>query len=300
MKKLVLFLSCFLIFFLLVSPIEGHAKSNAVTLSTKDLTFWDIKPNESVTKAMNKITKRYPKLEFSQSAGNYYTGDPTENMNYFLEFYPDSKDRIIGVQYEQFNVEKSGLKFTTSKGIKIGSTMLEVRKKYGKNYTETTSSDQGYEYVQFTYPIILKETKQQGKLTIKMEYPVGAKKYTALVYGVEYILEPLQEKRTSDETDFTSLFGGKALGTFNGKTIKAGMTKKEVLNLIGDPLEIREPMGGTQVDRALLKKAFGTDMFNLLDHEQWSYMRMLDYGKYEVTVIYFNHQDLVSEVLVLQ
>lgn len=301
MKKILIFISSFLLFFLLVLPVEGQAKSNVITLSTKDLTFWDIQPNESVTKAMNKITKRYPKLEFSQSASNYYTGDPTENMNYFLEFHTDSKERTVGVLYEQFNAKKSGLKFSTSKGIKMGSTIQEVRKKYGKtNYTETTSSDPGYNYVKFTYPIVLKETKQKGKLTIKMEYPKGAKKHTATVYGVEYILDPLKEQKAFEQSNFTPLYGGEASGTFNGVTIKAGMTKQQVFNLLGQPEEVKEPMGRTTEERAMMKNAFGTDMFNLLDIEQWTYLRMLGYSTYEATVIIFNHQDVVNEVIPFQ
>ncbi|MFJ8236231.1 hypothetical protein ACIQ34_10840 [Ureibacillus sp. NPDC094379] len=301
MKKYLMIMSSLLVILLFFSPTEGQAKSNAITLTTKDLTFWSIQPNESVESAMNKITKRYPSLEFSQSGKDFYTGDPTQNMNYFLEFYTDGKERTIGVLYEQFNVKKKGLPFTTSKGIKIGSTLEKVREKYGKtNYTETKSSDPGYNYVNFTYPIVLKETKQKGKLTFKMEYPLKGKKYAAKVYGVEYLFEPLKDKNTTDNSSFQSIFGGDPSGKFNGVTIKSGMTKKQVLKLIGEPNEIKEAFGGTESERALFRSAYGTDMFNLLDNEQWTYMRMLDYGTYEATIIFFNYKDVVNEVLPFQ
>ncbi|SOC24046.1 hypothetical protein SAMN05880501_11681 [Ureibacillus xyleni] len=195
MKKLFVYIFCAILLLFNFSPATGQAKSTSLTLSTKDLTFLDVTPNEAVTKSMNRMVKRYPKLEFSESEGDYYTGDPTQNMNYFLKFYTDNKKRTVGVLYEQFNEKRPGMKFGTSKGIKIGSTMQTVREKYGKNnYTEKTSSDPRYNYVDFTYPIVLKETKQKGTLTFTMRYLVGSKKSSATVYGVEYKVETLKEQ----------------------------------------------------------------------------------------------------------
>lgn len=302
MKKLFVFISCFILFFLLVSPGEGQAKNNIMTLTTKDITFWDITPNESVTKSMNKITKKYPKLEFSESEGDYFTGDPTANMNYFLKFYTGGSERTFGVLYEQFNAKKSGLKLQTSKGIKINSSLSDVRAKYGKsNYAEKTDSDPGNNYVYFTYPFILKETGQRGLLTFQMRYSKGAKKASAQVYGIEYKLEPKKVEAKKVEAPKaaqpTTIFGLPTSGTFNGETIKAGMTKKQVLNLIGKPNDIKEPMGGTAEQRELVKSRLGKDQFNINDIEQWTYIREPNgYGTVEATAIFFNYQDVVSEV----
>ena len=57
-------------------------------------------------------------------------------------------------------------------------------------------------------------------------------------------------------------------------------------------------MGGTESVKSYIKQKLGTELFNSLDIESWSYVRATDAnGGYEAIVVIFNYQDLVQEVV---
>ena len=294
-KKLAIYLCSFMLFLLMI-PERGYANTQ-LTLKAADLNVWGVEPNELVSTSMGKFMKRYPKLDFSKVDDGYITGDPTPNMAYFIEFYTDSKERVIGIEYENFVLNK-GLKFTTSKGIKMGSTIQNVLDKYGKKPKETTTKNPEATYLTLTYPITIKETKQKGTMTFMLRHGKKEKRSKAVVYGYQYKLEPLKEKVVEKNAYYNPAFGGKESATYAGKTVKAGMTKKQVMGLLGKPNEINEPMGGTASSRTSMKELLGADFFNSVDIEHWNYVRATDaYGGYEAVVVVFNYQDRVQEVL---
>jgi hypothetical protein len=112
-------------------------------------------------------------------------------MAYFLELYRDSKGSVIGIDYEHFKQKNKGLKFVTSKGLKVGSSIQTVYKKYGKHPKAEYDKDPGNHYIFLTYPIILKETKQKGTLVIKTRYGINRKSSSSKVYAFEYKLKPM-------------------------------------------------------------------------------------------------------------
>ena len=235
-KRLAVYLCSFMLILFMI-PEEGHANTQ-LTVTTADLNMWGIVPNEAVSNSITKFTKKYPKLDFSEMEDGYYlTGDPTQDMAYIVGFYTDSKKRVIGVEYLNF-VSKKGLEFTTSKGIKVGSTLQNVYDKYGAKPKEETTKNPEAVYLTLTYSITVKETKQTGTLTFNLRYGKNEKKSKAVVYGYKYNLEPLKENVAEKKPDSTITVGGEESSTYAGKTIKAGMTKKEVVDLIGKPSEV--------------------------------------------------------------
>ncbi|MGG1397400.1 hypothetical protein ABE288_06145 [Bacillus salipaludis] len=289
-KKLFVFLSFFL-FIVLFS--ENHALAKGpLTLKTKDLTLWKIEPNNSASSSMKRLKKSFKQLQFDKVDDGYITGDSTPQMAYYLELYTDSKGRVIGIDYEHFKAKNKGLKFSTSRGVKVGSSIQTVYKKYGKHPKVKYDKDPGNHYIFLSYPIVLKETKQTGTLTIKTRYGIKSKRSSSKVYAFEYKLKPLKKKTPDPEMSF----GGVKKLTYHGITLKAGMTKKQIISLLGRPVEIKEPLGGTAEERAAIRKEFGTKQFNYMDIEQWSYIWQVG-DHYEAIAVIFNHKDVVSEIL---
>ncbi|MED4203650.1 hypothetical protein [Neobacillus mesonae] len=289
-KRLAVLLS-FLLVFGLFSENPALAKG-ATTLTTKDLTMWKIKPNDSASSAIKKLKKTFKQLDFDKVDSSYITGDPTPQMAYYLELYTDSKGRVIGMDYEHFKAKNKGLNFNTNKGLKIGSSIQTVYKKYGKRPNVKYDKDPGNNYIFLSYPIVLKETKQAGTLTIKTRYGKKSKRSAAKVYGFDYKLKPLKKKKTSND----GILGGAKEYTWHGVTVKAGMTKRQIIALLGRPNEIREPLGGTPEQRAAVKERLGEKQFNFMDIEQWTYIRQVG-DHYEAVVVDFNYKDAVSEIL---
>lgn len=138
----------------------------------------------------------------------------------------------------------------------------------------------------------MKETKQTGTLTIKTRYGKKSTRSAAKVYGFDYKLKPLKKKKTGNGTNI----GGVKKYTWHGATLKAGMTKGQIIKLIGRPNDIKEPLGGTLADRAAMKELLGEKQFNSMDIEQWTYIRK-NGNQYEVVVVLFNYKDIVSVIL---
>lgn len=292
-KKILVFLSL-LLFFVLFSENETFAKG-PLTLTTKELTLWKIQPNDPVSSSMKKMKKTYKKLDFDKVEDGYITGDPTPQMAYYLELYTDNNGRVVGIDYEHFKAKNKGLKFTTSKGLKVGSSIQTVYKKYGKHPKVKYDKDPGNRYIFLTYPIVLKETKQTGTLTIKTRYGLKSNQSSSKVYAFEYKLKPLMKSKPKEKEPEMTLGGVKTL-KYHGVTLKAGMTKKQIITLIGTPNEIKEPLGGTAEERAAARNALGTKQFNFNDIETWDYIRKVG-DSYEAVVVLFNYKDVVSEIL---
>lgn len=202
MKKIVIYVCAFILVSLFVLPEKGFA--NSLTLTSKEISFWGIQPNEEVSSAINKMTKKYTQLDFDKGEDGYYTGDPTPQMAYFLEFYTDSNKKVIGIVYDHFKAKNKGLNFVTSKGLKIGSPIQAVYKIYGSKPTESTSKDPGYNYIDLNYPIVLKETNQKGTLTIKVRYGKKEKRTAAKMYGFEYKLSGMPHVETSTSKNLST------------------------------------------------------------------------------------------------
>ena len=104
------------------------------------------------------------------------------------------------------------------------------------------------------------------------------------------LAQVVQEQRAASTGP---LFGFPTSATYQGYTIKAGMTKSQVIQLLGKPNEIKEPLGGTEEVRNTLRQAYGDATFNLMDIEQWTYM---DQNEQKTIAIIFNYKEAVSEI----
>ncbi|MEH7085429.1 SH3 domain-containing protein [Neobacillus drentensis] len=219
-KKLLLLVSC-LVFLVLFSENKVLA-AGPLTLTTKDLSLWKIKPNDSASGSMRLLKKAYKQLDFDRVEDGYITGDPTPQMAYFLEIYTDSKGLVTGIDYEHFKEKNKGLKFVTSKGLKVGSSIQTVYKKYGKHPKVKYDKDPGNHYIFLTYPISLKDTKQTGTLTIKTRYGIKGKKSTAKVYAFEYKVKSIAAsplKLTKKFNLYNQPSARKAVGKVSPQTV---------------------------------------------------------------------------------
>jgi hypothetical protein len=75
LKKLMLFMGFFL-FFMIFAENKAFA-SGTLTLTMKDLTFWNISPNDATSSSVKKLEKTFKQLDFDKAEDGYITGDPT-------------------------------------------------------------------------------------------------------------------------------------------------------------------------------------------------------------------------------
>ena len=288
MKKVFLALvASILLFVLTLTPIanETAQAATSLTLTSKDMTLWGIKPNEPASSAMKKMKTKYKQLDFTKVEDGYITGDSTPQMAYYLEFYTDSKGRVVGIEYDHFKAKNKGLNFATSKGIKVGSSITTVYKKYGKKPKEKTSKDPGYNYIDLSYPIVVKETKQTGTLTIKVRYGKKEKRSAAKVYGYYYKLKPLKTNEVNYQTtttphEFYDFWNRFETISSNGWGVDRGKTYNQVYQVLGKPLTITD------------MKVYGYPGV-----VQWTYQKLL--SRYEVNTIsyetvYFYNGKVIS------
>ena len=75
-KKFLVFVSL-LVFFMIFSESKTFA-AGPVTLTTKDLTIWKIKPNDSTSSSMKILKKSFKQLDFDKVDDGYITGGSTK------------------------------------------------------------------------------------------------------------------------------------------------------------------------------------------------------------------------------
>ncbi|MFD2442863.1 hypothetical protein ACFSO7_02490 [Bacillus sp. CGMCC 1.16607] len=172
------------------------ATTNSIVLSSKDVTLMGISLNENINNMVGRFKKTYKNIPIEPFSHNgetsYLSGDPTPAMAYFLGVDYDTKKRVIGVDYQHFKSEKKGFNVVTSRGIKPGSSISQVYKQYGKKVKISRDKDPGWNYVELTYNISIKETKQTGTLTFMTRYSKKQKEADAKVMGIEYKVTPIK------------------------------------------------------------------------------------------------------------
>jgi hypothetical protein len=81
---------------------------------------------------------------------------------------------------------------------------------------------------------------------------------------------------------------------YNGVTIKRGMSKAQVLNVISKPDEVKTPLRGSSEEIEEMKKVFGKQ-YNFQDIEQWTYVNK-ESDSPSAFVIFFNHEGYVASL----
>lgn len=283
---------------LFISPLSSNAAAITV-IKTSELSIGGLKPNQPITEEIKRFSKAYKVSVDSmmdQGTNSYITGDPTAAMSWFMSLSPDKEGRLVNVDYEQFKKESKGIPNANIKGIKVGSGINSVYKIFGSNKYIKRSRSLPYYYLELPYVLKLKETGQKIKLTFSLRYSKGQKESQAIVYGLQYeLLESLKtvpKEPDTSEIGSGPLYGGTTQGAFNGKTIKVGMTKSQVLELLGKPVDIKTPFGRTIEERKLMEQNLGTDHYRSSFIEQWIYHN----GSYDALVLLFSYKEKVREV----
>lgn len=269
----------------------------AAQLSLKDLQFGGLVPNGNISASISKVEKKY-KVDFSvnEETHAHFTGDPSPAMAWFLSMTPDAENKIVQVEYEQFNSKSPGFTDASIKGIKIGSSLAQLEKVFGKTKNRNREKAYPYKYITQTYNLTVKETGQQATIQFLLRYPEKQKEVNAKVYGFSYSLTPKvkeKPKKTTTpviEPDNTQI-------VVRGHTIRTGMTQDKVIKLLGKPNEINAPMHSTGQNRQLMRELLGDEYFNSLDIQQWSYIYTSNGRDVEAYVIFFDYKGIVTEAI---
>lgn len=191
------------------TPADAQETSNLI-LKIEDLTWISYKPNDDVKNVVAHFRKKY-KLHVSSMANNgvncYVTGDQTRAMSWVMSFEYDNREKLSGITYSHFKLDRKGMPITTSRGIKIGSTIETVIERYGKvkeivnpRFPEdyfaklpypsliNDTSQPVYNYLELTYPFLIKETSQKGELKFSVRYKRGNSRKEAVVTHMKYQL----------------------------------------------------------------------------------------------------------------
>jgi len=119
-------------------------------------------------------------------------------MAYFASFEYDQSNRLTGMDYEHFKLTNKGLNVKTNRGIQPGSSISTVYSKYGQNPIKENTRNPEANYLDLTYPFVLKETNQRGTLTFALSYGKKELETNATVRGIRYLLkDPYKEPQTT-------------------------------------------------------------------------------------------------------
>lgn len=190
MPKTALSLIFFLIFICMISLSSfSYSKASPLVLSLQDLTWLNCKPNEDINRIL-EILRQNHKISMHSTAysGNsaYVAGDPTPAMSWVLSLDKNSRGELISMEYGRFKESKGGVKVQTSRGIEYGSNIERIYDAYGTNPETDHVRDPGMRYVELTYPFILEETGQNGKLIFVLHHKPGDSEQTATVIRMKW------------------------------------------------------------------------------------------------------------------
>ena len=180
-----------------------------LSLPIKDLTWLSYQPSDDIKKVVAHFSKKYDVTvdSMAYTGLNYYsTGDRTRAMSWAMTFDFDDREKLTGIKYSHFKLEREGIPIKTNRGIRIGTGIYEVIKRYGK-VKEVKSNKQAayflnlpypflieekthpvYDYVILTYPFVIKDTSQKGELKFTLRYKKGLSRNDAVVVQMEYQL----------------------------------------------------------------------------------------------------------------
>jgi hypothetical protein len=191
------------------TPADAQETSNLI-LKIKDLTWISYRPNDDVKNVVAHFGKKY-KVGVSSMANTgmncYVAGNESNTTIWAISFEYDNREKLSGIIYSHFKLDRQGIPITTSRGIKIGSNIETVIERYGKvkeivnpRFPEdyfaklpypaliNDTSQPVYNYLKLTYPFLIKETSQKGELKFSVRYKRGNSRKEAVVTHMEYQL----------------------------------------------------------------------------------------------------------------